>query len=437
MSIGQRARAQPPVLPPSARVAASIRTALAPDNTCVAFPHTEAPVHFPRCIMHPKRCRPIVLAGLAIVLAACAQGGTQDRVQSEVKISADHHMFGFKGEQAFPQFPIRSVDLQVESGILTFDDQSQWKLDGQAGSRYDLAKTGALVFRVPNGRSADLAFQGAYGLSGDTGLFFFADTVKPKVGLFFGARTVRAAANVTGDFHVFSLLVLTSTNTVVDPDNVARAFAGSITTDATGNVTAGAARESTGTDLTLTGSLRAFTDGSVEVGLSLDTTSTRVPRAFTAAATVTQSQPITTSVMLGHETADNDAAGMVALVRKRDGRANVSDLAGEFWVGALTVFANPTNAGVEGSYGTLTLTNTGGWRLDAKDSSTTYRLSGTFEIDADGTMRLTNNATREQWLGAFDQDYQTVVFVDHDLAGTTASRPELNLFLGLRKASAN
>lgn len=374
---------------------------------------------------------------LALLLVACAEGGKQDRIESEVRITADHHLYGFKGEQAFPQFPIRSGDLQVESGLLAFNDQSQWTLDGTSGSRYDLAKTGALVFRVPNGRSADLVFHGGYGLSGDTGLFFFADAVKPKVGIFFGARTVRATANVTGDFHVFSLLVLTTANAVVDPDNVARAFAGSVTTDAAGAITTGTARESTGTDLALTGNLRAFNDGSVEVGLSLDTSATRTPRSFTAAATVTQSQPVTTSVLLGHETADNDAAGLVALVRKRDGRANLADLAGEYWVGALTVFANPTNAGTEGSYGTLTLTDTGGWRLDAKDSTTGYRLSGTFEIDADGTMRITNNATREAWRGAFDQDYQTIVFVDNDLAGTSSSRPELNLFLALRKASTD
>lgn len=387
--------------------------------------------------MLAKLRRPALLAGLAFPLAACAEGGKEDRVQSEVKISADHHMFGFKGEQAFPQFPIRSEDLQVERGVLTFDDQGKWTLDGQSGSTYDLAKTGALVFRVPNGRSADLAFRGAYGLSGDTGLFFFADTVKPKVGLFFGARTVRAAANVTGDFHAFGLVVLTTGNAVVDPDNVARAFSGSITTDAAGAVTAGTARESTGADLTLTGNLRAFGDGSVEVGLSLDTSSTRTPRAFTAAAAVTQSQPVTTSVMIGSETADNDAAGMLVLVRKRDGRASLGDLAGDYWVGALTVFANPTDAGMEGSYGTLTLTSSGGWRLDAKDSTTSYRLSGTFEIDADGTMRITNNATREVWQGAFDQDDRTVVFVDADLTGTSTSRPELNLFVALRQATAD
>jgi hypothetical protein len=370
---------------------------------------------------------------LAWLLSACAEGGKQDRIESEVKVTADHHMFGFKAEQAFPQFPVRSEDLQVESGLLGFNDQSQWTLDGRAGSRYELAKTGALVFRVPNGRSADLVFQGGYGLSGDTGLFFFADTVKPKVGLFFGARTVRATANVTGDFHVFALTVLTTANAVVDPDNVARALAGSLTTDASGEVTAGTAAESSGATLTLRGDLRAFNDGSVEVGLSLDTASTRTPRSFTAAATVTQSQPVTTSVLLGHETADNDAAGMIALVRKRDGRANLADLAGDFWVGALTVFANPSNAGAEGSYGTLTITSTGGWRLDARDSTTTYRLSGTLTIDANGAMRLTNNATREEWKGAFDQDYQTLVIADNDIAGTSASRPELNLFLALRK----
>jgi hypothetical protein len=268
-------------------------------------------------------------------------------------------------------------------------------------------------------------------------LFFFADGVKPKVGLFFGARTVRATANVTGDFHVFSLLALTTANAVADPDNVARAFAGTVTTDTAGAITVGTAAESTRATLTLTGNLRAFGDGSVEVGLSLDDGTSRAQRVFTAAAAVTQSQPVTTSVLIGHETADNDAAGLVALVRKREGRASVSDLAGEYWVGAVTLFANPTDPGTEGSYGTLTLTGTGGWRLDAKDSTTTYRLSGTFEIDADGTMRITNNATREEWLGAFDQDYQTVVFADHDLTGSSTTRPELNIFLALRKATTD
>lgn len=371
---------------------------------------------------------------LPVLFTACAEGGKENRVESEVKISADHHMFGFKGEQAFPGFPVRPADLQVEDGLLTFKDDSQWTLDGTAGRRYELAKTGALVFRVPNGRSADLVFNGAYGLNGDTGLFFFADTVKPKVGLFFGARTVRGSANVTGDFHVFGLQVLTSTGSpVVDPNNVARAFAGTITTNTSGSITTGAGNESTGSALTITGDLRAFNDGSVEVGLNLDTATTRTSRVFTAAATVTSSVPITTSVMLGHESADNEAAGMVALVRKRDGRANADDLAGEYWLAALTTFVNPTNSGMEGSYGTLTITANGGWRVDAKDSTTTYRLSGTYEIDADGTMRITNSATREAWRGAFDQDYKTIVFVDHDRTGTSAARPELNLFLALRK----
>ncbi|HLU37854.1 MAG TPA: hypothetical protein VK081_00620 [Planctomycetota bacterium] len=382
--------------------------------------------------MRPPPRRVSVVFGSFLLLGACAEGGKQDRVESEVRITADHHMYGFKAEQAFPRFPIEPQDLQVEDGVLGFNDESRWTLDGQPGSRYELAKTGALVFRVPNGRNPDLVFQGGYGLSGDTGLFFFADTVKPKVGLFFGARIIRAAADVTGDFHAFSLLVITR-GAVADPDNVARAFAGSLTTDASGAVTAGEARESTGHNLTLTGNLRSFNDGSVEVGLSLDHATARTPRAFTAAATVTQSQPVTTSVILGHETADNDAAGMIALVRKRDGRANLADLAGEYWVGILTVFPNPSNAGTEGSYGTLTISDTGGWRIDARDSTTTYRLSGTLEIDADGAMRLTNNATREEWRGAFDQDYKTIVFVDHDLTGTSASRPELNFFFALRK----
>ena len=71
--------------------------------------------------------------------------------------------------------------------------------------------------------------------------------------------------------------------------------------------------------------------------------------------------------------------------------------------------------------------------FDARDSTTTYRLSGSLEIDADGTIRLTNSGTREAWKGAFDQDYQTIVFVDNDLTGSAANRPELNFFLALRK----
>ena len=380
----------------------------------------------------------LLLVLAAVSLTGCAEGGREDRVDSAVKIAAEHGMFGLKGEQAFPQFPIAAADLQSETGALTFTDQSTWTLDGTAGSRYELATTGALVFRVPNGRSADLVFQGGYGLEGDTGLFFFVDTVKPKVGMFFGARRVRGTANVEGEWHAFGLDVLTLPGgTVVDPNNLARAFAGTVTTDSRGILTAGTGSESTRLAMALTGSLSAFDNGVVEIGLTKDTTGAgggdRVTRAYSAAATVTASQPVNTSVILGLETADNTAQGVVALIRKRDGRADTADLAGEYWMGIITIFASPTNAGTEGSHGTLTITKDGGWRLDAKDSRTTYRLTGTYEIDADGTMRLTNNATREAWRGAFDQDYKTIVFVDHDITGTSPSRPELNFFLGLRK----
>ncbi len=376
----------------------------------------------------------LFLALAAAALSGCAEGGRENRVESAVKISAEHAMFGFKGEQAFPQFPIAAADLQIETGALTFTDQSTWSLDGAPGSRYDLATSGALVFRVPNGRNPDLAFQGGYGLEGDTGLFFFTDTVKPKVGMFFGARRVRGTPNVQGDWHAFGLEVLTlPSGTVVDPNNVARAFGGSITTSANGTITAGTGRESTRLDLTLTGNLSAFDNGTVEIGLTQDTSGGRNTRAYSAAATVTLSQPVNTSVVLGIETADNNAGGIIALVRKRDGRAAMEDLAGDYWVGVVTVFANPTNAGTEGSYGTVTFTKDGAWRLDAKDSRTTYRLTGTYQIDADGAMRLVNNATREAWVGAFDQDYKTIVFVDHDITGSSNTRPELNLFLALRK----
>jgi hypothetical protein len=377
------------------------------------------------------------LASLALLLPACAEGGDEDRPTGGVRISASHHMYGFKGELRFASFPVQTTELQLERGDLEFLDTGKWSLESGTGI-YDLGKDGMLAFRVPQGSGrADLVFPGAYGLDGDTGLYFFADKTPSKVGLFFGARTVRGTADVAGDWHVFSLTAIAGRSTVRNESNIGRALAGTIKVDEDGNLVAAdsTAEESTGDELELTGSLRAFDDGSVELGLTQESPTEREVHAYTCAATIADTDPPLTGVILGldSETDADKAAGMVALLRKREGRADPRDLAGDYWLGLQTLFVNPAAAGMEAGHGTLTFTDDDGWRFEARDSRTTFRLSGTYELAADGSLTLEVTSTREVWRGAVDQDYRTVVFVDHALNLRATTKPEVQLFIGLRK----
>ena len=52
--------------------------------------------------------------------------------------------------------------------------------------------------------------------------------------------------------------------------------------------------------------------------------------------------------------------------------------------------------------------------------------------DDDGLLTLSVDGTNETWLGAVDQDYNTVIINDHVIEQRANDTPELNLFIALR-----
>ena len=120
-------------------------------------------------------------------------------------------------------------------------------------------------------RRPKIRFLGGYGLAGATNHYYFTDrflaSQTSSVGLFLGVRVVPGTANLQGAWHVLSLHVIFSGSQVLDPGNVGRASAGSLTIDSAGAMS-GTGLESTKATLTYGGTARPFEDGRVDLSLT-------------------------------------------------------------------------------------------------------------------------------------------------------------------------
>jgi hypothetical protein len=371
-----------------------------------------------------------------ILLGACSQGGEETRPKGDVQVSQSHHFFGFSGQRAFGDYPVKNSVVASDRGTLILDEESLYRIRrGNTTSdpaEYLLSKSGELILVVPTGsRTAPTRFFGAYGLEGNTGLLHFCDRHAPAttslVGLYLGLPVVAATADLTGEWHLFSLHVIFSSSQVLDPANVGRAAGGRVTFDNTGKI-AGTGSESSRSSLTFAGQARTFNDGRIDLTVNYKDAQSNDDRVFLTAAS--------SNVVFGLDEDETDGeSGLIALVRKRTGNASLAALAGDYIVGVETLFVSPTRSGSDAAWGNLTITDQGAFRIEATGAGAAdFTYSGGLELANDGTLTLTVDGTRETWVGAVDQDYRTVVILDHVVEQRSGGKPpELNLFVGLRR----
>ncbi len=377
----------------------------------------------------------VPILGLCL-LPACSSGGTEDRPQGEVRLAQSEHMFGFKSPTAFVGYPVKPTEVTTDRGILQLADDSTYKItrDNTTSESldYQLDKTGFFGVTAARGsRTPTIRYSGGFGVDGSTGHYYFTDryttTTAPIIGLYLGVRVVTGSADLAGDWHCFSEHVIFSATAVQEPDNVGRTLGGTVAIDSAGKIL-GKGAESTKSTIDLTGSSKAFADGRVDVTLTYKDAQTSDARVFTCGAAKN-------FVVGTDEDLTDGEGGLLAMVRKRTGRADLTLAEGAYWVGLHTIFVNPSRPGTDAAHGTLELTAKGSLRIDAVGANgTPFSYTGSYTLADDGGLTITIDGTSEKWLGAIDQDYKTVVIVDHVVEQRSNNKPELNLFVGVRKA---
>ena len=397
----------------------------------------------------------LVLVSL-LYLPSCAGKVQEDRPQSEILVSASHHMFAFGGQQDFDQFPVPQQQVSSDRGLLTLSDSGGYtvtrpSLPSAAPQDYALEKDGAFALLVPLPNSAPTRFLGAYQQSDvgpQTQVYFFTDryapTTSPYVGLLWGTRTVAVTDDPIGDWLLFSLHVIFSQSTVHNPDDVARAVHStlSITPDANPlmpAVVAGSGTSSSAGVLTIgAGTASGFPDGAVSLNLDYGGD----PRAFLAGRA--------NDVILGLDDDETTGeTGLVAMVRRAtftDANAAQVQLAGTYLFGMHTTFVAPTNSGTDAANGTIVFNEQGGWQLDGVGSDGpvngvfTYSGSYNFVETAPGSGEYSNllvlqvNNTIETWHAAIDPEFKVMVLLDHEIETRLPGvSPELSLALGIKR----
>ena len=404
-----------------------------------------------------------------LLLAGCADGGSEDTPQSEVQISAVHHLFGFRTLRGFGTFPLSSSVPATSAVVFTdratltfFSDSSTYTTtrikDGSevtsSAERYALDKFGSLSMYVTgSGREPSVVFRGGYSLAGGSGVnpdMFFTDRVSTPasqaVGLYVGMRLLSGQVELAGGWHVFSL------HTIFDQsfpaaENVARGVFGAV------SITAGdpgSLRDVSGTGTQNPGNLPITFGGTIQNVLSngsgngvcnLDLSFSGDARQFSTAATG--------DLVVGVDGTPTDGeSGLVMMLRKFDAPTTPVDAAsidGTFLVGGYTVFVNPSNPGSDAFVGLVTLgersgTSPGSFKLEATgNQGIDFSYAGTWldNPDGSGAITITISGTNETWYAAIDRDYQTLILLDNFRETRSNNLPELNLLFGARKKPAS
>ena len=401
--------------------------------------------------------RIVIALSLSVLLSGCANGGKETRPQSEVKISAGHHLFGFRTLRGFGTFPVPPTAVLTDRGTLNLFEASTYTVSRPNGTgtttttedRYALATPGDLsVYVTGSGNEPSVLFRGAYSQVNASGPFdyFFTDRVaspqSPSLGLWFGTRKVTGQVELEGSWHLLSLHAVLSA-TLQSPENVGRGARGAVTI-ASGAAGAARAISGTGTQfssaLTLSGTIQNLLtgtplsgDGSCNLTVGYQITGQPLEsRVMLSAAT--------NNLVLGLDADEtDDRAGLLAMVRKFDTPTNPVDsvrIPGKFLVGGHTLFVNPTNSGSDVFVGTVTLTTGGGFRLDGiGNAGQDFSYTGTYTAALDGGLTITVSGTGETWFAAIDRSYNTLVLIDDFVETRSNNLPELNFVFGVRQKS--
>ena len=394
-----------------------------------------------------------IYLALLLSLAACAEGGEDERPQSDVLIAAQHHMFALRSLAGFGAFPVPSSAVQTDRGIFNTFDDSTYTVTRASGTsspdRYALENDGVFSVLI-SGSSTEptTVFLGGYSLVADQDDYFFTDRVStsgsPRIGLFYGTRVVNGQLELEGGWHLLSLHVIFDQG-ILSPDNVGRGAYGGVSITAgdpgtqrtiSGTGFQGASNQATAA-LTFGGAVQNLLDaqntGTGELNLTLDyqLNGQSVDARIVEAAG-------NENVIFGvdEDTGDGEA-GFVTMFRKFDAPSSPADPAlvpGTFLVGGHTLFLNPSNSGSDTFVGTVTLTPQGGFRLDATgNTGADFSYIGTYTLAADGGLTIDIEGTNEDWFAAIDRTYNSLAFVDYFQELRPSNNPELNFGFGVRR----
>lgn len=400
--------------------------------------------------MHPRQRR-LLFPLVALLAAACADGGEEDRPQSDVKIAATHQFYSFRSLRGFGAFPVPATAVFTNRGTLNLFDDATYTLTDASGTSspnpYALGNPGDFsIYVLGSGREPSVLFRGGYSLvaSPNNSDWFFTDRVSTpnseSIGLYYGTRVVNGQVELEGNWHVLSLHAVFG-QTVQSPDNVGRGARGGVAISAgnPGDQRSISGSGSQGTSaVTYGGTIQNLLSGSP---LSGDGTS-NLTLSYTLIGQSADSRVMfahaTNNLVFGLDADESDGeAGMLMLVRKFDTPAAPVDsvrVPGTFLIGGHTLFVNPANSGSDTFVGTVTLTSTGGFTLDAVGADgQDFAYQGSYTLAADGGLTLSINGTNETWFAAIDKSYNTLVLVDDFVETRSNNTPELNFLIGVRK----
>jgi hypothetical protein len=393
-----------------------------------------------------RRGRLALLLSCAALPLGCSRGASSRSLpQAEVQLSANHHLYTLSTLREFTDFPVPANNTVACSGTFLLRSDSTYAAElafCQGGQDdYALEHIGRLsVLVTPSARSGRVRYLGAYGLEGDTGVFFFTDRFTSEtnngIALFWGTRILPDVANLEGSWHVFAQSVIHTTSLTATPDNVGRTFAGTAEVAAAGAIT-GTALESTQANLALTGTVASFADSRLEVTLTQTPPQGAAEQRMFHASAGTPAGASAPQIVLGIDTTTSDGeAGLLAMMRKRTGTADATQLAGLYHVGLHTIFADASIPGSDVAFGELEFNSAGQWSFEGQGGGgVDFDYGGGYLLLDDGTLRLMVNGTGEEWRAAVDQTYRFLVIADHFVESRPAGKPpELNLMLGLRQS---
>lgn len=397
--------------------------------------------------MHPSTTY-VLTASCLLLCAGCANGGKEDRPQSAVKVSAQHHMFGLRSLRGFGTFPVNPSVVFTDRGKLNLFDDSSYTITRpsftSSADRYAIDTNGAFsVFVTGSGQEPSVVFRGGYGLIAPSPEYFFTDRVStnasPSIGLYYGTRVVSGQVELEGGWHLLSLHAIFN-QSLPSPDSVARGASGGV---AIGAGAPGTLRTVSGTGvqgasgLTFGGTIQNILDGGGVGDGTCNLTVSYQVGAQTPDARVMQAAATNNLVLALDDDETDGEAGMLFLVRKFDTPASPVDSAqvlGRFLVGGHTFFVNPNNSGSDAFIGTVTLGQGGSFRLEATGADgADFTYTGSYTLAADGAMTISIPGTSETWFGAIDRSYQTFAFVDSFVEVRANNIPELNLGIGVRE----
>ncbi len=382
--------------------------------------------------IHMRSTPTISLLLATLLLLGCAEGGKENRPISEVIVAANHHLFAHGGSIGFTSFPLLATEVQAQQGDMLLRSDSSYQVSGGSLQDYFIQQNGALTLAWPVPGRGPTNFLGAYAHLSMSQVFFFTDRFAPNnapnVRLFWGTQTLTTTPDPQGDWHVFSQHAIHSASPVLDPDNVGRSMAGSISISATG-VVSGTGTESTGASLTLPGTATAFVDGKVSLILDYVDNLGADNRVFDCG--------LNHNVILGldDEQKSPGESGLIGLLRHRSTAPDPALLEGTYDLGIHTLFVDPTDAGTDAANGSITFNALGGFQLSGTGvlggQGVTFSYAGTYSLQADGGITFTVGGSNQTWKGAIDEEYEVLLIAD--IAVEAGLNPELNLMLGLRQ----